>query len=279
MNQYFQAIWDFLKNVPTEILAPGINYYTMGAVLTVLLYVIFRKQLRHRRNYKARPLKTYTKQFSREFFYSFTTQIIFGITGITTYFIFKDAGFYSGPREALSWVNPIILNVVTFVILIVSHDTYFYWTHKWMHHPKVFRHVHKVHHLSKETTPLSSVSFHPLEAIIEGSWALIPQIIFPLFPIGALVYTLVELFHTVYAHAGYELYPSGFTKHWLTKHIITSTHHNMHHERVGGHYGLYFMWWDWAMKTEFDDYHTRFESLANSKLEPIQVELKQFSQQ
>jgi sterol desaturase/sphingolipid hydroxylase (fatty acid hydroxylase superfamily) len=98
-----------------------------------------------------------------------------------------------------------------------------------------------------------------------------------LFPIGALVYSIVELFHTVYAHAGYELYPSGFTKHWLGKHIITSTHHNMHHERVGGNYGLYFMWWDWAMKTEFPDYHERFESLANSKLQPIHAEVKVFN--
>jgi hypothetical protein len=43
----------------------------------------------------------------------------------------------------------------------------------------------------------------------------------------------------------------------------TSTHHNMHHSKPGGHYGLYFTWWDKLTNTEFNDYHETFEKLTN----------------
>jgi Delta7-sterol 5-desaturase len=273
MNEYLRQITEIILS--TWILfVPGINYYTAGAIIVVLCYIILRKQLKNRRNYKPRPLKTYSKQLTRELFYSVTAQIVMAITGVTLFFVFKDVGFFKGIEDKTSGINSILFAVLSFVGLIVAHDTYFYWTHRFMHHPKVFKHVHLVHHRSIEIEPLSSVSFHPFEAIINASWYVLPTILFPFSPLGSVAFGIFEVAHTVYAHAGYELYPSGFTKNPLFKHFITSTHHNMHHERNGGHYGLYFMWWDWIMKTEFDDYHTRYESLTNRQLIPIQMEMK-----
>src|SRR6476469_10387538 len=37
--------------------------------------------------------------------------------------------------------------------LIVLQDTYFYWTHRAMHHRWVFKHVHRAHHLSHNPSP------------------------------------------------------------------------------------------------------------------------------
>jgi len=36
---------------------------------------------------------------------------------------------------------------------IVLHDTYFYWTHRLMHHRRLFRWFHRTHHLSHNPTP------------------------------------------------------------------------------------------------------------------------------
>jgi Delta7-sterol 5-desaturase len=273
MNEYLQLVLETLRS-SWQLFVPGINYYTVGLILTVLCFLILRQPLKNRRNYKPRKLKTYSNQFKRELFYSIIAQITMALTGVTLYVIFKDVGFFKGIEDKTSGINSILFAIVSFVGLIVAHDTYFYWSHRFMHHPLIFKHVHLVHHRSIEIEPLSSVSFHPFEAIINASWYVIPTILFPFSPLGSIAFGIFETLHTVYAHAGYELYPSGFTKHWFFKHFITSTHHNMHHERNGGHYGLYFMWWDWATNKEFKDYHSRFESLTDNKLVPIQMEIK-----
>ncbi len=66
-------------------------------------------------------------------------------------------------------------------------------------------------------------------------------------------------------HLGYEIYPKGFTKNKIWKWKTTSTHHNMHHEKFRGNYGVYFTFWDRWFKTEFKDYHQVFENIANNE--------------
>ena len=56
-------------------------------------------------------------------------------------------------------------------------------------------------------------------------------------------------FMNVLGHLGFELYPKGFTTHWLGKWNNTSTHHNMHHKYYNCNYGLYFNIWDRIMGT------------------------------
>jgi sterol desaturase/sphingolipid hydroxylase (fatty acid hydroxylase superfamily) len=39
--------------------------------------------------------------------------------------------------------------------IIVAHDAYFYWVHRAMHHPKLFKTFHRAHHRSVTPTPSS----------------------------------------------------------------------------------------------------------------------------
>ncbi|MEL7222932.1 MAG: sterol desaturase family protein [Bacteroidota bacterium] len=41
----------------------------------------------------------------------------------------------------------------SFVFLIIIHDTYFYWIHRLMHQPRLFKIFHLVHHKSNNPTP------------------------------------------------------------------------------------------------------------------------------
>src|SRR5688572_28672446 len=36
--------------------------------------------------------------------------------------------------------------VASVVVMLVLYESYYYWLHRWMHRPSVFRFVHKVHH-------------------------------------------------------------------------------------------------------------------------------------
>ena len=72
--------------------------------------------------------------------------------------------------------------------------------------------------------------------------------------------------YNVYGHLGFELFPKGSNRHWLFKWFNTSVNHNMHHQYFKSNYGLYFTWWDKAMKTQHVDYDERFEQLSNETI-------------
>ncbi len=53
--------------------------------------------------------------------------------------------------------------------MLAAHDFYFYWIHRWMHAPALYRFFHEVHHRSFNPTPGAAFSFHPLEVLLESA--------------------------------------------------------------------------------------------------------------
>ena len=146
-------------------------------------------------------------------------------------------------------------------LMLLLHDAWFYWTHRLMHHPFLFRHVHKVHHQSVDPSPFAAFSFHPLEALIEAGIYVLFAFLFPVHLLALYGWQLIQMVLNVIGHLGYELYPPSFTTHWLFRWKTPSTHHNMHHARFKGNYGLYFTWWDRWLNTEFADYQETYRQL------------------
>ena len=150
--------------------------------------------------------------------------------------------------------------------LILAHDTYFYWAHRFMHLKWVFKHVHRIHHLSTNPSPLAAFAFHPLEALIEGAFVGIAVYTVPLHPSAVFVFLIFSHGMNIMGHLGYELFPSGFIQKRLLGLVTTSTHHNMHHRYFSGNYGLYFNFWDRLLKTNHPLYEKIFEEVASRPL-------------
>ena len=141
----------------------------------------------------------------------------------------------------------LLLSVPLYLFL---HDTYFYWTHRIMHHPKLFTIMHRVHHESRQPTPWAGFSFHPWEALVGA--AVVPLLVF-LIPIhvGALIFLLILMTITgVTNHAGFELLPDRWMRGFVCRHWISATHHNLHHQNYTMNYALYFRFWDRVMGTD-----------------------------
>ena len=81
--------------------------------------------------------------------------------------------------------------------LIFFYDAYFYWTHRFMHHPKIYRWVHKTHHKSTDPSPLTIFSFHPFENLIE----FLP---FLLLPMIIPIHFLCQLLTNISIHCGHQ---------------------------------------------------------------------------
>ena len=148
--------------------------------------------------------------------------------------------------------------------LLLLDDAWFYWVHRLLHHPALYRHVHAEHHKSVDVNPYTSLSFHFLEPLLLTLW-IVPAAF--AFPIYAPVLVLVQLwgqFDNLKSHLGYELYPAGFNRSWL-RFLTSSTHHNQHHSRFNGNYGVHFRIWDRLFGTEFADYETEYDKIQARK--------------
>ncbi|MCI5047319.1 MAG: sterol desaturase family protein [Aquisalinus sp.] len=139
---------------------------------------------------------------------------------------------------------------ISILIFLFANDAFFYWTHRAMHHPRLYNLMHRTHHKSKQPTPWAAFSFHPTEALLE-SWLLPVMAIFIPIHVGAALFVLMAMTVTsVTNHAGWEILPRSWVKGWIGDNIISATHHNMHHTKFNGNYGLHFRLWDKLMGTD-----------------------------
>lgn len=236
----------------------GSRYLILATIAFLVWYVFLRRALRHKKIQQRFPRSI---DYVREIGFSIATVFIMSFipaTVIGSPELAKHTKLYYDINQ-----HGLVYFIVAFPMMALIHDTYFYWMHRLMHHPAIFRFVHLVHHKSTNPSPFAAYSFHPLEAIIEGSIFLVFVFTIPVHFLHLLFFFLFMIIYNVYGHLGWELYPKGFARHWLGKWINTSVNHNMHHQYFKGNYGLYFLFWDRMMGTIRKDYEERFEEVKS----------------
>ncbi len=188
-----------------------------------------------------------SSQFKKEITWSVITSIIFAIAGTLSVLLWQQGNsqIYLDVAQ-FGW----LYFLASILIAMILHETYYYWLHRWMHTPFIFRIVHKVHHDSIVVSPWTAFSFHPLEGLLEA--LVLPALIFilPLHPYAIVIYLTIMTISSVVNHLDIELFPKHFEKHWLGKWLIGATHHSAHHSHFHVNFGLYFTFWDKWMNTE-----------------------------
>ena len=233
-----------------------LRYIIFAGVPFLLFYYIRRKEWFHRKIQQKFPKKS---QVQDEIRYSVQTFLIFATIkmGLIWLVVNDYTAAYFNISDYPMWYLPL-----SFIVLIFIHDTWFYWAHRAMHLPKLFKPMHRVHHLSTNPTPWASFSFQASEAVAEFIW-MVPVVIFmPLNVVVLLLFILWMIVFNVLGHSGYEIYPRNFLKTPFGKFFNTPTHHNMHHKLFKGNYGLYFNVWDRLMGTNFPQYDAVFEEVT-----------------
>jgi len=202
------------------------------------------------------------EQFKKEVLWSTLTAFIFAIAGAVAFLLWQK-GFtrvYTDVNAYPLWWLPLSL-----VIAMLAHETYYYWLHRWMHHPPVFRIVHRVHHDSNITSPWTAFSFHPLEGFFQALFLPLLLLVLPMHLYVLLLQLTIMTFSSVINHLDIEIYPKKFHKHLLGRWLIGATHHSLHHKQFKYNYGLYFTFWDKWKKTESPLYEQLFEEKTAGK--------------
>jgi sterol desaturase/sphingolipid hydroxylase (fatty acid hydroxylase superfamily) len=138
---------------------------------------------------------------------------------------------------------------ISFFVVLIWHETYFYWIHRAMHSRMLFRRFHRVHHESREPSPFAAFSFHPLEAFLE-SLPFLMLVLFVPVHVGVLfAFTFFSLAMNVLGHLGLELVPERKRDRAPWRFVNTASVHAWHHAKLRGNYGLYSTIWDRWMGT------------------------------
>jgi sterol desaturase/sphingolipid hydroxylase (fatty acid hydroxylase superfamily) len=240
-----------------------LRYVLLAGGTYLLFYVLLRRQMLRRKMQAAFPR---FPQMRREVRNSLVSFIIFAATGILTRALYK-AGwsqlYFDVARYGWMYFW------FSVVALIAIHDTWFYWTHRWMHSRRVFLLMHHVHHQSHNPTPWSAFSFHPLEAFVQAVIFPLATLLLPLHPTAGAMWLLYMTFMNVFGHLGFETLWPGFVRHRVWSWFNTSLHHNMHHRFVRCNYGLYFNVWDRLMGTNHPDYEEEYDRVTAPEPVPV----------
>ena len=186
------------------------------------------------------------KDLIREIKYSVLSTMIFVLPTIVVLFA-REWGYsklYVNIHDhSMLWYG------LSFLVVFLLHDTYFYWTHRLMHTKKVYPYVHRIHHLSVHPSPMAAFAFHPLEAIVESFLFIALPFFIPLHWTVLIFFTLFSLFMNVYGHLGFSLFSKEALSRFPLNLFSHSTHHSWHHRHYQGNYGFYLQFWDRVMKT------------------------------
>jgi sterol desaturase/sphingolipid hydroxylase (fatty acid hydroxylase superfamily) len=186
------------------------------------------------------------KDYIREIRYSFVSLLVFSTIATILYQtkILDYTTLYYNINDH-GWFYYFMVILLMFII----YDFYFYLTHLLMHRKKIFNLVHIVHHKSKYISPLSALSMHPIEAIVNHGALIMLFFLLPIHTTHVYIWVAVTIVHTTYLHLGVEIYSEKFLKTKIGRLLYTATNHAQHHSFFKGNYGFYTLIWDKLFKT------------------------------
>lgn len=79
--------------------------------------------------------------------------------------VYGKSMLYDGvPRTVYDWAA-LIISVPSFLFFT---DCGIYWFHRWMHHPSIYKFLHKLHHKWVIPTPFASHAFNPFDGFLQS---------------------------------------------------------------------------------------------------------------
>lgn len=249
---------------PSEILDRWLFTLAIDAlrylVPTVLAFAVFwvwgRERFRPRRTGRRAPAPDTIRH---DLAWSASTIVVFSIVGVATFWCGRVGIVQRYPDVAThgwAWF------VASIVLLVILQDAYFYWTHRAMHHPRLYRAFHAVHHVSREPSPFTAYAFAIPEALVHAVFVPLVWIFVPLHELAVFAFLVFMILRNVLGHLSIELAPSGFTRHPFWRWHTTTTHHALHHAHAGFDFGLYTTFWDRLCGTLHPRYDETFERIA-----------------
>lgn len=204
----------------------------LGCGLHLYLYVFSGQQMRLK--FDVRPMEKSTRfTFGHQLWDNMFWSIASGIpiwTAWVVLYCYVAANGWVPVLENFS-ASPIWF-IAMFFIIRFWQSFHFYWIHRLIHMPWLFRKVHHLHHRNVNVGPWSGLSMHPVEHLFYFSGILI-HFVLPSHPLHVIFHMFSLSLGALLSHAGFErLLFRG--KETLK---AGSFHHQLHHRFFECNYG------------------------------------------
>jgi sterol desaturase/sphingolipid hydroxylase (fatty acid hydroxylase superfamily) len=228
--------------------AAGLAVDALGIFLgvTLAVYVIpaglFHLLVRRvdpARRIQSRPLKP--AQVRHEVLASLRSMLLATAGGLAILLAWRQ-GHTALYAELGAW--PLWWLPASLLLCFVAHETFTYWTHRAMHHPALFRWMHRQHHRSITPTPWSIFSYEVGEMLVLVVFYLALVWLLPLHPSVLFTFMVGSALVNALGHSGFEFMPApGPGRPWM-RWLLRVAHHDLHHSGCRGNFSTYTSVWD-----------------------------------
>ena len=162
-----------------------------------------------------------------------------GVTVWTLYEVLMFWAMGNGWAPVLHWADHPIWFVALFALIPVWESFYFYWIHRLLHWPPLYKRYHSLHHRNINVGPWSGMSMHPVEHVIYLGSVLVHWVV-PASPVHILYHLQYYCLTAATTHAGFE----GLMVKDENRLRLGTFHHQMHHRYFECNYGGLEVPWD-----------------------------------
>ncbi|NVK98017.1 sterol desaturase family protein [Ruegeria pomeroyi] len=138
----------------------------------------------------------------------------------------------NGWVPTVTWAQAPVWFVVWMFFIPMWSGLHFYWVHRLEHHPKLYKHVHAVHHRNVNIGPWSGISNHWYENILYFTTYFI-HLLVPSHPLHLLFHIYFQQVSPILSHSGFEKIKTGETEAAKTGDFF----HQLHHRYFECNYG------------------------------------------
>lgn len=194
-----------------------------------------RLKFDHRDQAKGNALWNFRNQVHDNMFWSLGSGVL-QLTGFQVLVMWMMANGYA---PVISFADNPVWFVLALILLPVWSAFHFYWVHRLLHVPVLYRHVHSLHHRNVNIGPWSGFSMHPVEHFLYLTTLLIHCVV-PSHPIHLI-------FHVVYQGPGAAMTHTGYEDLLIRdkrRLALGTFYHQLHHRYYECNYGNQEMPWD-----------------------------------
>ena len=145
----------------------------------------------------------------------------------------------NGYAPVLLWTQNPIWFCALFLLTPAWVSFHFYWIHRWLHWPPLYKLAHALHHRNTNIGPWSGLSMHPIEHLLFFSSILIHWVV-AAHPIHILFQMQHQALTAATSHTGFE----GLLVNDKKRLALGNFHHQMHHRYFECNYGNLEVPWD-----------------------------------
>ena len=164
---------------------------------------------------------------------------ISGVTLWTAFEVFYVWALANGLVPTTSFNTNPVWFVAWFVLIPIWSSFHFYWIHRALHWPPLYRLAHRLHHRNISIGPWSGISMHPVEHLLYFSSVLIHFLVSS-HPVHFFFHMHLEALNPIASHSGFD----GLMVKQRKRMELGDFFHQLHHRYFECNYGTAEMPWD-----------------------------------